>query len=85
MLHEFHSTSRLSFYDSASVRAANSLKCHQAFASLEYLKEYLTQIMKLAEEVDLNTPVIDALDNTLDGEFPFPQIASRKGGLKLKM
>ncbi|KAG7528648.1 hypothetical protein FFLO_06012 [Filobasidium floriforme] len=37
----------------------------QAFASLTYLKLYLDQIIYLAEEVDLNTPIIDALDSTL--------------------
>jgi hypothetical protein len=74
MLHEFHFTSTFGQYDGISVPAADDSVCQQAFASLEYLKEYLSQIIKLAEEVDLNTPVIDALDNTLVGQSPFPRI-----------
>lgn len=42
----------------------------QSFASLTYLQQHLEEIIKFAEEVDLNTPVTDALTLVLEGEFP---------------
>jgi len=57
---------------SCATKAADLIKVMtsqtQAFASLSYLKTYLEQIIFLAEEVDLNTPVIDALEGTIQGE-----------------
>ncbi|KAJ9123955.1 hypothetical protein QFC22_000746 [Naganishia vaughanmartiniae] len=38
----------------------------QSFASLTYLQKHLDSVIELAEEVDLNTPVTDALSVTLE-------------------
>ena len=38
----------------------------QSFASLTYLQNHLDSVIALAEDVDLNTPVTDALSLTLE-------------------
>ena len=46
----------------------------QAMASLNHFENHLQQVISLAEDVDLDTPVTDALTYTLEGEVDLSPI-----------
>ncbi|KAJ9093792.1 hypothetical protein QFC19_008168 [Naganishia cerealis] len=67
--------------EQASTTNRYVLSLTQSFASLTYLQKHLDSVIELAEVVDLNTPVTDALSVTLE-QLNTPSSSSRPQPLR---